>query len=172
MNELLAQMDGLESKGSPRNSLVLAATNRPWDVDLALRRSGRFDSTIFIPHPDLEARRKIFEITLRNKPLEDRVNLATLAQMTEGYASSEVTSICKEAAKIPLRERVREKRRRREISMDDFKHAITEKESVLPSWYSKALKEIERSEEADMFGDLIRVGSRYKVPERGQPKSS
>lgn len=161
VNELLAQMDALESKGSPRNCLVLAATNQPWSVDLALRRSGRFDSTVFLPQPDSQARRRIFEINLRDKPAEKSVSPATLAQMTEGYASAEIVDICDRAAKIPLRERLREKKRRREISMDDFKLAISEKKTVLPSWYLRAQKEIEGSGEADMFQDLIQAAKDY-----------
>ena len=161
VNELLTQMDALESKGSPRNYLVLAATNQPWSVDLALRRSGRFDSTVFIPQPDSQARRRIFEINLRDKPVEKSVTPTTLAQMTNGYASAEIVDICQRAAKIPLRERLREKKRRREISMDDFKQAVSEKKTVLPSWYSRAQKEIEGSGEADMFQDLIQAARDY-----------
>ncbi|MFC1926710.1 ATP-binding protein [Chloroflexota bacterium] len=161
VNELLAQMDALESKGSPRNSLVLAATNQPWSVDLALRRSGRFDSAVFIPHPDFEARKMIFEINLRDRPIEASISLASLAQMTEGYASAEIVDICQRAAKIPLRERLRENKQRREISMHDFRQAIDEKKTVLPIWYSKALKSIESSDEADIFQDLIQASKDY-----------
>ena len=161
VNELLAQMDALESKGSPRNSLILAATNQPWSVDLALRRSGRFDSAVFIPHPDLQARKKVFEINLKHKPVEKSLSLATLAQMTEGYASAEIVDICDRAAKIPLRERLREKKQRREISIDDFKKAINEKKTILVSWYSRAIKEIEGVSEADMFRDLILAAKGY-----------
>lgn len=172
VDELLTQMSGLESKGSHRNGLVLAATNRPWDVDIALRRSERFTTKIFIPQPDLQARQKIFEINLRNMPVDKTVNPLTLAQITEGYASAEIANICQEAARVPLGERIREKKPRREIGMSDFKQAISKQETVLPSWYSKALKEIEESGEADMFGDLVRAGSRYKIPERGQTRAS
>lgn len=170
VDELLTQMSGLESKGSPRNGLVLAATNRPWDVDLALRRSERFTTKVFIPHPDPEARRKIFEINLRNKPVDKTVSLLTLAQMTEGYASAEIANICQEAARIPLGERIKQKKPRRQIAMGDFEQAIRMQETVLPSWYAKALKEIDDSGEADMFGDLMRAGHRYKIPESGQPR--
>ncbi len=161
VNELLAQMDALESKGTPRNSLVLAATNQPWSVDLALRRSGRFDSAVFIPNPDQKAREKIFQINLKDRPVGKSVKLNTLAEMTKGYASAEVVDICDRAAKIPLRERLREKKQRREISVDDFNMAIKEKNSVLPSWYSRSLKEIDSSGEIDMFQDLVKAAKAY-----------
>lgn len=162
VNELLAQMDGLESKGSSRNSLVLAATNQPWDVDMALRRSGRFDSTIFIPHPDFEARKKIFEINLKNKPVEKSVKLETLAEMTKGYASAEIVDICDKSAKIPLRERIKGKQRR-EITVEDFEKVISEKKTILSSWYPRAVKEFEKSEETEMFQNLIKAAEEYKT---------
>ena len=161
VNELLAQMDALESKGTPRNSLVLAATNQPWSVDLALRRSGRFDSAVFIPNPDQKAREKIFQINLKSRPVGKSVKLNTLAEMTKGYASAEIVDICDRAAKIPLRERLRENKQRREISVDDFNQAIKEKNSVLPAWYSRSLKEIDHSGEIDMFQDLIKAAKAY-----------
>ena len=161
VNELLAQMDALESKGTPRNSLVLAATNQPWSVDLALRRSGRFDSAVFIPNPDVESRQKLFEINLRSRPVDKSVKLAALAQMTERYASAEIVEICDRAAKIPLRERLREQKKRRAISLADFKQSIDEKTTVLPAWYLRAVKEIEASGEADMFNELIQAAKAY-----------
>ncbi len=161
VNELLAQMDALESKGTPRNSLILAATNQPWSVDLALRRSGRFDSAVFIPNPDLQARKKIFDLNLKGKPVAKSVNLENLAKMTDHYASAEIVEICQRAAKIPLRERLRENKKRREISLDDFKKSIEEKKTVIPAWYTRAVKEVERSGETEMFSDLVKAAKNF-----------
>jgi transitional endoplasmic reticulum ATPase len=168
VNELLAQMDALESKGSPRNSLVLAATNQPWSVDLALRRSGRFDSAVFIPNPDAKARVKIFELSLKARPVDKSVKLDKLADMTKGYASAEIVEICDRAAKIPLRELLREKKKRRPISTADFNQAIADKRTVLPSWYARALKEIQSSDETDMFLDLIKAAKEYTPSDKRQ----
>lgn len=163
VNELLAQMDALESKGTPRNSLILAATNQPWSVDLALRRSGRFDQAVFIPNPDAAARKKIFQINLKGRPVAKSVDLGLLAEMTEGYASSEIVDICNRAATIPLRERLREKKKRREISPQDFGQSIAEKKTVLPAWYVRAAREAEASGETEMFADLIDAAKRYAM---------
>jgi transitional endoplasmic reticulum ATPase len=159
VNELLSQMDGLEAKGTEKRYLVLAATNRPWDVDIALRRAGRFDTTVFIPHPDLEARKRIFEIGLADKPC--RVGVAEIAAMTDGYASAEIIDICEKAAKIPLRERTKEGKPRREIVLADFERVIAEKKTVLSGWYPKAVKELTGTEEAGMFLELVEVGEGY-----------
>ena len=163
VGELLAQMDGLEAKGAERKYLVLAATNRPWDVDTALIRSERFDATVFIPHPDFEARRKIFELNLKDKPLSKSVSLDELARETDGYASAEIVEICQRAAKIPLRERIREKKPRRQITMQDLRQALSEKKTVLASWYPKCRKELGSMEESEkMFKELIEAAREYE----------
>jgi len=109
-----------------------------WDVDIALRRPGRFDTTVFIPNPDLAAMKKIFELSLKGRPCN--VDVSKLALMTEGYASAEVVDICDKAAKIPLR------------------GAISESKSVLSSWYPKAIRELANTEEVEIFEDLIKRG--------------
>lgn len=163
VSELLAQMDGLEAKDAVRKYLVLAATNRPWDVDIALRRPGRFDTTVFVPHPDLAARRKILELNLKGKPLSPKVNLDELAHRTEGYASAEVSAICQTAAKIPLRERITEKKPRRQLTMADFEQAIKEQRTVLASWYAKAVEDLPRLGEAEMFKELLEAARDYRA---------
>ena len=161
-SELLAQMDGLEAKDTIRKYLVLAATNRPWDVDIALRRPGRFDTTVFVPHPDLVARRKILVLNLKGKPLSPKLDFDELASRTEGYASAEVSAICQSAAKIPLRERIMEKKPRRQLTMTDFEQAIEGQRTMLASWYAKAAEDLPRLGEAEMFKELIEAARAYK----------
>ncbi len=160
VSELLMQMDGLETKGRVR-SLVLAATNRPWAVDIALRRPGRFDTTVFIPNPDRAARRRILEINLAHKPLSGEVDLDALSEKMEGFASSEVVEVCQRAARIPLRERIKENKPRRQLTQADFEQAIRSMQPVLPAWYQLSLRELSRTPEVEMFDDLIRAARRY-----------
>ena len=161
VSELLAQMDGLEAKDTVRKYLVLAATNRPWDVDIALRRPGRFDTTVFVPHPDVEARRRILELSLKGKPLSPSVRLDQITQKTEGFASVEIVAMCQMAAKIPLRERIREGKPRRKLTMADFEQVLTSQRTMLAPWYIKAAKELVGSDQIDMFGELIEAAKRY-----------
>ena len=161
VSELLAQMDGLEAKDSVRKYLVLAATNRPWDVDIALRRSGRFDTTVFVSHPDFAARKKILQLNLKDKPLSTSLDLEELARMTEGYASSEITAMCQRAAKIPLRERIKEKKPRRQLNTADFEQALKGQKTILAPWYTKAIKELLGSEQLDIFHELIEAAREY-----------
>lgn len=159
--ELLAQMDGLEAKDSARQYLVLAATNRPWAVDVALRRPGRFDKTVFVPQPDLPGRRKLLELNLQNKPLSKDIDIDELAYRTEGYASSELALICEEAARIPLRERTREQKPRRPVDMNDFEKAIKAQRTVLTSWYAQAIADLPKIGETGMFKELIEAAKEY-----------
>lgn len=159
INELLSQMDGIERKMKHRQCLILAATNRPWDIDLALRRPGRFDTAIFIPHPDFDARKKLFEISFRNKPA--KVDIELLAGMTHGFTSAEIVNICQNAAKIPLRERIHELKRRRQISNEDCIQIIQETRPLLAIWYENAIKEIQKTSQEDAFQDLIQEARKF-----------
>ncbi len=100
VSQLLSLMDGLEAR---ENVIVIAATNRPDDIDEALRRPGRFDREIEIGVPDRDGRKEIFQIHTRNMPLEDDVDLDELADITHGYVGADVEAVCKEAAMTTLR---------------------------------------------------------------------
>jgi SpoVK/Ycf46/Vps4 family AAA+-type ATPase len=70
LNELLIQMDGLESKQSESSILILGATNTPWNVDMALRRDKRLGTVIFIPHPDRWARKQMLASEMKDRPCD------------------------------------------------------------------------------------------------------
>jgi transitional endoplasmic reticulum ATPase len=98
--QLLALMDGLESRG---NVIVIAATNLPNSLDPALRRPGRFDREIVISVPDKDGRREILEIHTRGMPLAADVNLDRLAAVTHGFVGADLQAFCREAAMGALR---------------------------------------------------------------------
>ncbi len=104
LSQLLQMMDGLMSRPEDR-IVVLAATNRPWNLDSALLR--RFDKRIYVPLPDKEVRKKIFEITIRKIPnfkLAPDVDLDELAELTEGFTGDDIKKLCMEAWYRPIRE--------------------------------------------------------------------
>ena len=95
-NALLAAMDGFESN---EGIVVVAATNRPEDLDDALMRPGRFDRKVFVPYPDMRGRRAILETHTRNKPIADKARaLEVLAKTTPGMSGADLASIINEAA--------------------------------------------------------------------------
>ncbi len=101
VSQILTEMDGLEEL---HNVIVIAATNRPDMIDRALLRPGRFDRLIYVPVPDKEARKEIFKIHLRNRPLAEDVDIDKLADMTEGYTGADIEAICNEATMLAIRE--------------------------------------------------------------------
>jgi len=147
-------MDGINSGGTHGMVMVLATTNKPWDLDDALRR--RLEKRIYIPVPDAGGRAAAFAIHLRSVQLDGecgeglaedarRSILQQLGAMTEGYSGADVRSICREAAMMPMR-RLMEHHSATEIAemkqngslderlcltMEDFKASIQRTQSSL-----------------------------------------
>ena len=86
--------------------VVVATTNRPDLIDSALLRPGRLDRHVHVPVPDEAARRAIFGVHTRDKPLGDDVDLDALAERTEGYVGADIEAICREAATVAVRDHV------------------------------------------------------------------
>ena len=104
VSQLLTELDGLEDL---EDVVVIATTNRPDLIDDALLRPGRLDRHIEVSGPDRGARREIFEIHTRERPLADDVDLEELAERTDGYTGADIEAICREAATIAVRDHVR-----------------------------------------------------------------
>jgi len=115
MLQLLAEMDGFDPSG---NVKIIAATNRIDLLDPALLRPGRFDRIIEIPIPDEKAREEILKIHTRKMNLEKDLDLAKIANMTDGLSGADLNVIVKEAGMFVLR------RRGDMITMKDFLDAF------------------------------------------------
>ncbi len=96
INALLAAMDGFESS---QGIVVIAATNRPEDLDEALLRPGRFDRKVYVPYPDMKGRRAILATHAQGKPiLESARALDVIAQTTPGMSGADLANLINEAA--------------------------------------------------------------------------
>mgnify|MGYP001593592849 CR=1 FL=1 len=82
--------------------LVVGATNRPHMIDTAILRSGRMDKRIYVPPPDFEARKELFEIHLSGRPYDKSIDFEKLAKLTENFVSSDVELIVTEAARAAV----------------------------------------------------------------------
>ena len=149
--QLLTEMDGMDSK--EQQILLLAATNEPWSIDPALRREGRFGTTLFIPPPDEEARRDILQINLAHRPTEE-INFDELAKLTVGFSGADLKAVCELATEIPLKESLHTGKRRK-ISKDDLRKAIKGTHSILKPWFSKALQQVQKRHLEEDFMDLV-----------------
>ena len=90
--ELLAQIDGFTSNSN--TLMLIAATNRPWTIDSAFLRPGRFSELLPIPLPDKEARLHIINNAFYGVPIEKGINLEALAERMEGFNGADVVEFC------------------------------------------------------------------------------
>jgi len=103
VNQLLTEMDGMESK---KSVFIIGATNRPDIIDPALMRPGRLDQLIYIPLPDFKSRVEVFRAVLRKSPVSKDVDLEFLATKTEGFSGADITEICQRATQLAIRESI------------------------------------------------------------------
>lgn len=99
VNEFLSQLNNCGKDGI----FVIATTNRPDKIDSAVLRSGRLDYKIFVPVPDLESRKALFQVILKGRPTDASIDFVALAKATEGYLSSDISSIIQIAAREAFR---------------------------------------------------------------------
>lgn len=104
--ELLTQIQGFEKNDN--NLIIIAATNRPWDIDSAFLRPGRFDRRIYVPLPDFEARQAIIENKLKNVPCDAYLDKDGIANMTEGFNGADVTAFCEKLKDLAISRELRE----------------------------------------------------------------
>lgn len=103
LNELLVQMDGIESDSNSVRILVVAATNRADLLDSALLRPGRFDRLVQVELPDQQGRLHILKIHSRHRPLADDVDVEQLAKDTYGFSGAHLEAVMNEASILALR---------------------------------------------------------------------
>lgn len=99
VNQFLTELDGVDT--ADEGVFVLAATNAPWDVDVALRRPGRLDRTLLVLPPDQPAREAILRHHLKGRPVTG-LRLDALAKRTDGYSGADLAHICDSAAELAL----------------------------------------------------------------------
>ncbi|MBG0800097.1 CDC48 family AAA ATPase [Methylocystis sp. H4A] len=100
VSQLLTELDGVEALG---NVWVIAATNRLDMIDDALLRPGRLDFHLEVTRPDRDARAAILGVHLRKRPVDERIDLAALADLTEGMSAAEIRFLCDRAALNAIR---------------------------------------------------------------------
>jgi len=115
LNQLLTEMDGF---GTNSGVIVLAATNRADILDKALMRAGRFDRQINVTLPDLNERKEIFEVHLKNLKLSPSFSVEGIAKHTPGFSGADIANVCNEAALTAAR------RDKAEIDEQDFMDAV------------------------------------------------
>ncbi|TQS75323.1 ATP-dependent metallopeptidase FtsH/Yme1/Tma family protein [Ornithinibacillus gellani] len=135
LNQLLVEMDGF---GANEGIIIIAATNRPDILDPALLRPGRFDRQITVDRPDVKGRQAVLQVHARNKPLDDSVDLKTIAMRTPGFSGADLENLLNEAALVAARHD------KKTIDMLDVDEAI-DRVIAGPAKKSRVISEKERN---------------------------
>ena len=138
LTTLLTYMDGFTSKSKPGQiRIVIAATNRPWALDSAVKRGGRFDTQICVPLPDAVARRKLIALALGKDsaskkgvdvPCAEDVTLDWLVERFEGYSGADIKAVCRQAVARPLKREIMAKVKQQDapdcVKREDFEEVL------------------------------------------------
>ncbi|MGH9016247.1 MAG: AAA family ATPase [Acidimicrobiales bacterium] len=151
VNQLLSELDGIENVNE--GVYVLGATNHPWDIDVALRRPGRFDRMLLVLPPDEEARQAIFRYHLQSRPVAN-VDLARLARQTDGFTGADLAYICESAAERALLDSVRTGTARM-IGMDDLEAAVADVRPSIGPWLETARNVAQFANEGGTYDELL-----------------
>ena len=128
LNQLLVEMDGF---GANEGVIVMAATNRADILDPALLRPGRFDRQVVVGRPDVKGRKEIIKIHAKGKPLNEDIDIDTIAKITSGFTGADLANLMNEAALLTARHN------KRAIDMEEIQKAFvkigigTEKKSYV-----------------------------------------
>ncbi len=115
LNQLLVEMDGFDTN---RGVIIMAATNRPEMLDVALLRPGRFDRQVVVDQPDVNGREAILKVHSRQVKMGDDVNLRRIASLTPGSVGADLANLINEAALLAARSG------KQQVGMSDFVEAV------------------------------------------------
>ena len=153
--ELLVQMEGVNSNtsaGANEKSdedkrkivTVMAATNRPWDLDDALRR--RFEKRVYIPLPNEKGRLQLFNLNLKKIEVDKNINYDKLVKLTDGYSGADISNVCREASFMPMRrELLANKGRKIEDLVNDQEFRSKIRAAICMPDFEKAIGNISKS---------------------------
>ena len=151
INQLLMELDGVQN--SNEGVFVLAATNHPWDVDVALRRPGRLDRTVLVLPPDETARLAILTRNMEERPT-DRINLAKVAKRTDGLSGADLAGLCEAAGELALHDSIRSGQAR-PITESDFDRALKDVHASTTPWFTIAHGYAVYANDGGQYDDLL-----------------
>ncbi len=132
--EFLTQMQGVGASEGKNKILVIGATNKPWKLDGAFLRPGRFDEKIYVPLPDEESRKKIIQMRLQGVPRLGKLNIEKFVAESEGFNGADVDYLCEKAKENAIHRVIENNETLQIIKNEDFEKAFEQiKSSVLES---------------------------------------
>ncbi len=148
VNEFLMQLNNCGRD----NILVIGATNNPLDIDEAALRAGRLELKYYIPQPDYETRKSMFQISLSKRCYDFGIDYDKLASLTQNYISADISLVVDNAARLAFRRKIGK------ITMALLEEAIVETKPSL------TLEQIKRHEIIrDKFNGVKQNNDRPKI---------
>lgn len=149
VNEFLSQMNNCAKRGI----FVVATSNRPDKIDPAVLRTGRIDKMVYVPLPDYDARKEMFTLYLKGRPVEDEIMVDELAKQTEGYIASDIAYIVNDSAMVAAYTRTK-------ISHDLLLTSIS---NTHPSVRSESIKQFDEIKKKMEDNNRRNIGERGKI---------
>lgn len=150
VDTMLNELQSVESTND--KLLIIGATNMPWDVDDAFKRPGRFDKLVFVPPPDKEARKIIFELKLRGRPVENGMVYDMLADQTPLYSGADIENVVEMAAEKVLSE-IMDGGSERRITMEDLLDAIEVTKPTTIEWLTTIKNYIKYANQGGLYSE-------------------
>ncbi|MFA5929404.1 MAG: CDC48 family AAA ATPase [Candidatus Micrarchaeia archaeon] len=144
VDTLLTEMDGLTGL---KNVVVIAATNRPELLDMALMRGGRFDRIIEIPVPEEKTRAEIFKLHTKSMPVAKGVDVAEFAKKTDGYTGADIENVCREAGMAAIRRGINVDK----VEEKDFEEALSVVKPSVTKSYVEKIKKFAKGDSNTMY---------------------
>jgi transitional endoplasmic reticulum ATPase len=150
VNEFLSQLDNIGDSGV----FVIGSTNQPNLIDRAILRAGRLEKHFYIPPPDFEARKALFKLYLKDRPLDFGIDYDKLAKLTENYVSSDIKLLIDDASRKTIRDNTKR------ISMETLEFIIKNQKSTISLDELKKHEAMKREMEGNNANPRPRIGFR------------
>ncbi len=157
VSALLTEMDGFSDN---EGLLFLGATNVPWSIDSAFRRPGRFDRTLFVPPPDMVARKFILNGLLKGRPVSADLDLNQIVEICTGFSGADLSALVDTAIDIAIEDSP-SVHDLVPLSNAHFREAAQEVKSSVGEWLGQARNFAEYANSSGMYDDLSDFLKRY-----------
>lgn len=151
VSQFLVEADGIAANN--HDLLLLGATNAPWHVEPALRRSGRFERVVFVPPPDQAARKEILMLKTQGRPIEN-VHFDDVARRTERFSGADLTQLVNRAADHAM-DRAINQGSIQPITQKDFDRALKQVMPTTVEWFSQAKNYALYRNDGGMYDDVL-----------------
>jgi transitional endoplasmic reticulum ATPase len=152
VSQFLTELDGFSQNN--QGVLILAATNVPWAVDPAFRRPGRFDRVLFVPPPDLEARKAILAMELRDRPIAGQIDVAELAKKTGGFSGADLRDLVETAVDEAIEESLA-RGAEQPLAMDHLRRALADSKATTIEWLTSARNHARYANQSGQYDEVL-----------------